>query len=233
VKLSPLGDLHTAWPATGGLSNQDKLMKFKTTLWTALLASTLTLSAHAADDKKDLVQKLLAIQQVSLDATAKSLAENPARQMIMAVQPVLTQAVPPEKREATAKAVDAEIKKYLDAATPIVKVVTNKASQSAVAPMLEEKFTEDELRQLVSILDNPALKKYQGLLPEMNKVLVDKVLNDARPQVDPKLQTAQDNVRKILDTASGGKLSQAAAQHSQQMQAQQPKKAAPAAPAKK
>jgi hypothetical protein len=219
-----------AWPAAGRPSNQDKLMKFKTTLWTALLASTLALSAHAGDDKKDLTQKLISLQQASLDATARNLAEAPARQMIMAVQPILTQAVPPEKREATAKAVDAEIKKYLDSATPVVKMVTNKSIQTTIAPMLEEKFTEDELRQLVGILDNPALKKYQAMLPDMNKALVDKVLTDARPQVDPKLQTAQDNVRKILDTASGGKLSQAAADHSKAMQEQ--KKGAPA-PAKK
>ena len=32
---------------------------------------------------------------------------------------------------------------------------------------------------------------------------------DASPQVDPKLQALQENIRKIIDTASGGKLSQA------------------------
>lgn len=192
-------------------------MTLNKTLWTTLLASTLSVAAISAQaqTKKELVQKLLTMQQSSLDATARGLAETPARQLIMAAQPILAQGVPPEKREATAKAVDAEIKKYLDSATPVVRVVTTKSSQTVVGPMFEEKFTEDELRQLVGMLDSAVLKKYQTLLPEMNKALVDKVLEDARPQVDPKLQSAQDAIRKILDTATGGKLSQAAAQQQQ------------------
>ncbi len=193
--------------------NQDKTMMttFKQSLWTTLLASTLALAAtaaQAADTKKELVQKLLNIQQSSLETTARGLAETPARQLVAAAQPILAQGVPPEKREATAKALDAEIKKYLDAALPVVRMVTIKDSQTVVAPLFDEKFTEDELRQLVTMLESPVLKKYQTLLPDMSKALIDKVVEDARPQVDPKLQATQEAIRKILDDATGGKLSQ-------------------------
>src|SRR5690606_36753021 len=123
-------------------------------------------------------------------------------------QQVIVQGVPEDKREATAKQVDAEIKKYLDAANPIVRASTLKQSQAAVAPFIEEKFTDEELKQLVGMLDSPVLKKYQGLLPEMSKTLIDKVVADARPQVDPKLQATQNAIRTILDKATGGKLSQ-------------------------
>lgn len=184
-------------------------MKLTKTVWAAALASTLmatSLAAHA-ETKKELVQKLLTIQQTALEGTARGLAENPARQLAGAAQPVLAQAVPEDKREATAKAIDVEIRKYLDAATPILRASTLKLSQSVIAPMFEEKFTEDELRQLVGMLDSPTLKKYQSLLPEMSNALLEKVVQDARPQVDPKLQAAQQAIRKILDTATGGKLS--------------------------
>jgi len=184
-------------------------MKLTKTVWAAALASTLmatSLAAHA-ETKKELVQKLLTIQQTALEGTARGLAENPARQLAGAAQPVLAQAVPEDKREATAKAIDVEIRKYLDAATPILRASTLKLSQSVIAPMFEEKFTEEELRQLVGMLDSPTLKKYQGLLPEMSNALLEKVVQDARPQVDPKLQAAQQAIRKILDTATGGKLS--------------------------
>lgn len=197
-------------------------MKLTKTVWATAVASTLlaaSLSAHA-QDKKELVQKIMTIQQSSLENTARGLTENPARQLVAAAQQVIVQAVPEDKREATAKQVDAEIKKYLDAATPIVRASTLKQSQTAVAPMIEEKFTEDELKQLASMLESPVLKKYQALLPEMSKALVDKAVADARPQVDPKLQAAQEAIRQILDKATGGKLSQ---------QAQQQGKAAPAA----
>jgi uncharacterized protein len=200
-------------------------MKLTKTVWMSAVASVLvatSMTAHA-ETKKELVQKLIAIQQPSLEATARGLAEAPARQLVAAAQPILVQAVPPEKRDATAKLVDVEIKKYLDAAGPIVRASTNKLSQSTITKAIEDKFTEDELKQLVVILESPVLKKYQTALPDLSKSLVEQVVADARPQVDPKLQATQEAIRKILDNATGGKLSQAAKQ-----QQAQPSGAAPA-----
>jgi hypothetical protein len=200
-------------------------MKLTKTVWMSAVASVLvatSMTAHA-ETKKELVQKLIAIQQPSLEATARGLAEAPARQLVSAAQPILVQAVPAEKRDATAKLVDAEIKKYLDAAGPIVRASTNKLSQSTITKAIEDKFTEDELKQLVVILESPVLKKYQTALPDLSKSLVEQVVADARPQVDPKLQATQEAIRKILDNATGGKLSQAAKQ-----QQAQPSGAAPA-----
>jgi len=200
-------------------------MKLTKTVWMSAVASVLvatSMTAHA-ETKKELVQKLIAIQQPSLEATARGLAEAPARQLVAAAQPILVQAVPAEKRDATAKLVDVEIKKYLDAAGPIVRASTNKLSQSTITKAIEDKFTEDELKQLVVILESPVLKKYQTALPDLSKSLVEQVVADARPQVDPKLQATQEAIRKILDNATGGKLSQAAKQ-----QQAQPSGAAPA-----
>lgn len=131
------------------------------------------------------MQKLIAIQQPSLEATARGLAEAPARQLVAAAQPILVQAVPAEKRDATAKLVDVEIKKYLDAAGPIVRASTNKLSQSTITKAIEDKFTEDELKQLVVILESPVLKKYQTALPDLSKSLVEQVVADARPRWTP------------------------------------------------
>jgi hypothetical protein len=187
------------------------LMKFtKLALATALTSTLLAmpLSASAAETKKELVQRLMVTQQPLLDNAAQNLAEQPARQLANGARQVLGQAVAPEKREATAKLVDVEIKKYLDGAVPLFKASSNKLSAANVTPALEEKFTEDELRQLVGILESPVLKKYQALLPDLiGSAFLEKVVLDVRPQLDPKLQTVQTNVRNILDTASGGKLS--------------------------
>ena len=202
-------------------------MKLTKTVWMSAVASVLlatSMTAHA-ETKKELVQKLIAIQQPSLEATARGLTEAPARQLVAAAQPILVQAVPPEKRDATAKLVDAEIKKYLDAAGPIVRASTNKLSQSTITKAIEDKFTEDELKQLIVILESPVLKKYQMALPDLSKSLVEQVVSDARPQVDPKLQATQDAIRKILDNATGGKLSQAAKQQQAQPSGTAPAKA--------
>ena len=184
-------------------------MTFKKTAWAAVVAMTLaatSLSAHA--DKKELVQKILASQQTALDDMARNVAEQPARQLAGGARSIIVQAVPEDKREATAKQVDAEIRKYLDAATPIVRASATKLSQSAIGPLFEERFSEDELKQLIGMLESPILKKYQGMLPELSNMLLEKVVTDARPQVTPKLRSAEANIRKILDTATGGKLSQ-------------------------
>ena len=169
------------------------------------LAAT-SLSAHA--DKKEVVQKILSSQQGALDDMSRNVAEQPARQLAMGARQILVQGVPEDKREATAKLVDAEIKKYLDGAVPAVRASAGKLSTSVLGPIYEEKFSEDELKQLQAMLESPVLKRYQSLLPEMSNALLEKVVADARPQVTPKLQTAEKNIRAILDKATGGKLSQ-------------------------
>ena len=184
-------------------------MTLMKTAWAVAVATTLaatSLSAHA--DKKEVVQKILGSQQGALDDMSRNVAEQPARQLAMGARQILVQGVPEDKREATAKLVDAEIKKYLDGAVPAVRASAGKLSTSVLGPIYEEKFSEDELKQLQAMLESPVLKRYQSLLPEMSNALLEKVVADARPQVTPKLQTAEKNIRAILDKATGGNLSQ-------------------------
>ncbi len=94
---------------------------------------------------------------------------------------------------------------------------------------LDKQFSEAEMKELVSILESPVLKKYQGIMPELTQALTDKVVADARPGIAPKAKAAETAVKKILDGASGGKfsamLNQAAAAHAAAASG-----AAPAAP---
>jgi uncharacterized protein len=185
-------------------------MKLTKMAWAAAVATALaatSLSAHA--DKREQILRLPIAQKAALDGLASDITQAPARQFTSQfVQPAMG-LVPPEKREATVQQLDAELQKYQETATPLVKVSAGKVGPSAVVGVLEDKFTEEELKQLGSMLDSPILKKYQSIIPELQKTLIDKVSADARPQVDPKLQALQDNIRKIIDTASNGKLSQA------------------------
>jgi hypothetical protein len=182
---------------------------------TAAVALLWAAPAHA--DKKSLIQKAVSLQQGSLDDLARSVAEQPARQLGGVTRQVVTQAVPAEKQEATFKAVDAELKKYVDSALPIAKASANKVGASVLSEILDKQFTEAELKELVGILESPVLKKYQTVMPELTQTLTDKVVADARTGIAPKAQAAENAVKKILDGASGGKfsamLNQAAAAH--------------------
>jgi hypothetical protein len=183
------------------------MMMFRQTAMAAMAATLALCSLSAHADKKEQIQKVLSVQQPALEDMARGVAEQPARQLAGGARQILLQAVPEGKREATVKQVDAEIKKYLDSAIPTVRASAIKLAPGTIGPVLEERFTEDELKQLVVMLESPILKRYQAALPEMSNALLEKVVEDARPAVNPKLQAAEGNIRKILDTASGGKLS--------------------------
>lgn len=209
-------------------------MNFRQTAWAAAVTATLTLIALPAHaDKREQILRLPIAQKASLEGLASGLTQDPARQLMgQFVQPAIG-LVPPEKREATGQQIDAEVQKYLEAATPVVKASAVKVGPAAVTSVLEDKFTEEELKQLGTMLDSPVLKKYQGIIPELQKALFDKVTADASPQVDPKLQALQANIRKIIDTASGGKLSQAMAAQGAAQGGEAPASKPAAKPAKK
>lgn len=177
----------------------------KLALASALVCTLVAPAAHAQSAaKKELINKLLTLQQPAFDAAARSITEQQPMQMAQAAQKVIMQNVPEEKRMATAQAVDAELKKYVESAAPIIQASSNKLAAATMTPALDEKFTEDELRKLIAALESPELKKFQTLLPEMTDKLLDKIIADARPGVDPALNKAAANVRQILTNASGG-----------------------------
>ena len=73
-----------------------------------------------------------------------------------------------------------------------------KLAPSTIGALLEEKLTEDELKQVVSIMESPAYAKYQRLGDEMQRVLVEKVLADTRSTIEPKIRSLEATVGKRL-----------------------------------
>jgi hypothetical protein len=202
-------------------------MKLTQTAWATALAAVLaatSLSAHA--DKKEWAQKIVASQQNAVNDMARGVAEQPVRQMLGESAQILAHAAPEDKREPAAKQIEAEVKKYLDGAAKMLQGGATKSAQAIIGGGLEEKFSEDELKQLAGILENPTFKKFQSVIPELSRKLQEQVVTDARTQLSTKFQATGENVRKILDTATGGKLSAAAAQAKQQQGAASGDKAA-------
>ncbi|MGH8797176.1 MAG: DUF2059 domain-containing protein [Caldimonas sp.] len=163
----------------------------------ALLASAALMSAQA-QTKKELVQKLLTLQQPGIEQVARSLVERPAAQMMQEAGVVLQRQVAADKRESAGKQVEAEVRKYVDESVPLVRDRAIKIAPTTIGPILEEKFSEDELKQLIAWFENPVNKKYQQLGPEMQNAFVQKLVVDARPVVDPKIQALDAKVRVIL-----------------------------------
>jgi hypothetical protein len=167
-------------------------------------AQTAASSAPASPAKKDLVQRFITLQQASLDSLSRTLVESPARQLLAAAEPVLRSKVAADKREAVAKQLQDEARKFIDESQPIVRKRALELAQSQLAPALEEKFSEDELRQIVGFYESPAQKKLQQTLPELSDALAQKLVAETRPTIQPKVKALETSMAKALGVPPPG-----------------------------
>jgi hypothetical protein len=170
--------------------------------WIALaLVSCATLThAQSTPAKKELVNRLLALQQPGIEGMARNIAERPALALMQQAGAAL-QTVPADKREATAKSIDADLKKYVEETTPYVRDRAVKLGPTTVAPIMEEKFSEDELKQLIAWFESPVKKKYEQIGPDLQSAMVPKLLAEAAPTVDPKIAALQMKITNTLRAA--------------------------------
>lgn len=155
-------------------------------------------SAAASPAKKELVARLLKAQQPGIEALARNLAEQPAGQLLNQAGMALQARVAPEKREAIAKEIGADVKKYADEAVPLVRERAIKLAPTTVGKLLEEKFSEDELKQIVAMLESPVYAKYMQLSDEMQKSLLEKLVAETRPTIEPKIKALEASIGKRL-----------------------------------
>ena len=154
--------------------------------------------AQSTPAKKELVQRLMRLQQPEIESFARGVVERPAAQMMRDAGLAIQAQVPPDKREATGHAIEAEVKKYVDEAYPIVRERALKLAPSAIGPVLEAKMSEDELRQLLAWLESPTAKKYQQIGLEMRNTFTQKLLAEMPGVLDPKLVALDGRIRAIL-----------------------------------
>lgn len=159
--------------------------------------------AHAEPNpaKQELLNKVIQLQQSGFDSLANAVASEPAARLMQQVGATLQFRVAPEKREALGKEIQGDVKKYLDEVGPLLRERSTKLAPAALIPLLDEKFSEDELRQLITVLESPVLRKFSQLSPAIQKALVDKLVADTRGQVEPKVKTLQQSIGKRLDAA--------------------------------
>ena len=176
-------------------------------LASATLTHAQTASAPAAAPvsaaKKELVAKVIALQAPILEAMAREMIMRPVMQMGQAAGQAL-QGLPPEKRESAAKTIDADIRKFIDEAVPLLRDRANKVAPATLGPILEEKMSQDELKQLVAWLDSGAAKKYQQIGGDLQQAMQQKLLAEASPLLTPKLQALEQKVRVTLGVPPPG-----------------------------
>ena len=163
-----------------------------------LMLAAACAQAQTATSKKELVARILVLQQPAIEQTAQTLVERPAAQLQQQAGLAMQTRVPPEKREAMAKHIQDDLKKYVDEAAPLVRQQAVKLAPSTIGVLLEEKFTEEELKQLITIIESPVNRKYAQMGGEFQKALGEKLVAQTQPIVEPKVKALEQAVIKHL-----------------------------------
>lgn len=164
----------------------------------ALLGACVAVQAQSTPGKKEAVARILKVQQAGIESIARNLAEQPAVELLAAAERSLPQRVAADKQQAVIKDIQADTKKYLDEAVPLVRDRALKLAPVSIGAVLEEKFTEDELKQIATILESPAYVKFQQISPDMQKALIEKVVAETRGLIEPKVRSLEASIGKRL-----------------------------------
>ncbi len=170
----------------------------------SLLASPVVFAqkADSPQSKKDVIAKILKIQQPAIEALTMGVLSRPVNELAAKAAPALRN-VPEVKREATAKQIDADLRKFMeDNAKPLVDKGL-KLAPSTMGVALDEKFSEDELKQLLAWLESPVSKKFAESSQELQSLFTKKLIDDNGKQLDDKFIALQQNVAKQLGLEAG------------------------------
>jgi predicted Fe-Mo cluster-binding NifX family protein len=152
--------------------------------------------------KKALVAKVIQLQQQGIEGIARQLAEQPALQMLQQAG-VAMQRVPADKREALAKELQADARRYAEETIPVVRERALRLAPTTIGAVLEQKMTDDELKQLVVLLESPVNRKYSSLLGDMQRALGEKLVAETRPDIDPKVRALEQTMARKINAAIG------------------------------
>lgn len=156
--------------------------------------------AQAAEGNKQvLVQKVLTLWHI--EDVAVTMVQRPASDALLKARVALQGRVSPEKQEATLKAIVTDVQKYIDEVTPIVRAEGLHLKEPTLGPLLQQNFSEDELRALIALFESPVKKKFESLVPKFERAFGEKVAENSRSVVDPKLQSMSNNIGAKLRTA--------------------------------
>ena len=174
----------------------------------SILLAAAAVQAESTPAKKELANRIVKLQQAGIENMARNLVEQPAAELMGNAANALPSRVAKDKQDAVAKEIQADVHKYLDVAVPLVQARALKLAPTTIGAVLEEKFTEDELKQVVAIIESPVYVKFQKMGQDMQQQLVEKLVADTRPTIEPKVRALELTIAKRLGVtppqASGG-----------------------------
>ena len=159
-------------------------------------------AAAPSPAKKELIQRVLKLQQGGIERLATAMTEEPAVLLADRASEIIAAKVPKDRQETVAKEVQSELQKYLKDTVPLVRRSAQQLAPATIGAVLESKFNEDELREIVAMLESPAYGKYQQLSGEMQQSLQARLVSDTRATVEPRVQALEKTLGERLTAAT-------------------------------
>ena len=157
-------------------------------------------AAPVSAAKQALVQKALQLQQPGIEGIGNALANQTAQQVLQVAGQALNR-VPAESRQAVGTELQADVRKFFEEISPMLRASAVKLAPSTIGTALEENLSEDELKVLIAWLESPVNRKYALIAGESQQALGQKLVADTRTQIEPKL--------KLLEQTMGARLNAA------------------------
>jgi uncharacterized protein len=172
---------------------------------TLVVASTAhaqsTTSAAAPDaEKQKLIDHILVLFHPE-NGVLQAVQQPGVKAMQQSSVALQTAQVPQERKDKTMKDIGVDVQKYIDTTTPIAIASAKKFTEPAVAPLLAQNFTTEELRQVVALLESPVKAKFEKLVPQMEAAVGQRVQEDIAPQVNKNIQALTESVGTKLRVA--------------------------------
>jgi hypothetical protein len=179
-----------------------------TSLWLAPAAPAWSQAADAASApmspaKRSLVQKVVELQMPGIDGFARSVLRETISPMLTTANQLLNTQVPADRRQATRKAIEDEVKKYFDTSDALMRDKTRAVAKEMLPAAINQQFSEDELRQLITWLESPVSRKYAQLQPQVQQALGRKVVTDVRQTLQPRAAELERAVIRHLNLKPG------------------------------
>ena len=181
-------------------------------MWQAVvvaIAIAVGAGSAQAQTKKELIAKLLQLQQPGIENIGRAIAGQTSQRVLQAAGQALPR-VAADKREAVGNDVQADVKKFYDEIEPILRKRATDLAPATLAPVYEEKFNEDELKIVIAWLESPVSKKFQQVDGEIANTLAQKVVSETRGPVETRLKALETSLAKKLGVPvppSGGSAS--------------------------
>jgi len=143
------------------------------------------LIATVSPEKQKLINHILELWHV--ENVGLIMLQKPVEESLRQSRSLLQGRVSSELQEATMKEINQDTIAFVKETAPIVLDSAKKLIPSIVSPMLAEKFSEEELRQIIAILESPVKSKFEKVAPEIEAALGKKIATENGAKINPKM----------------------------------------------